>query len=52
MTKSESIRAVIAFPKNNNAQDVMLDAPSDVTEKRLKEAHIKLDVNPEKKTKK
>ncbi len=51
ITKSDSIREVIAFPKNNNAQDVMLDAPSDVTPKRLAEAHIKLDTRPEKKKK-
>lgn len=51
MTKSESIREVIAFPKNKNAQDVMLDTPSDVSEKQLKEVHIKVDVKEEKKKK-
>ncbi len=44
----ESIREVIAFPKNSNAQDIMLDAPSAVSEKQLKEAHIKIE--EEKKT--
>lgn len=52
MTGSKSIREVIAFPKNQAAQDLMLDTPSDVTDKRLKEAHIKLDVKEEKSKKK
>jgi aspartyl-tRNA synthetase len=52
MTKSESIREVIAFPKNKNAQDVMLDTPSDVSVKQLAEAHIKVDVKEEKGKKK
>ena len=51
MTGSSSIREVIAFPKNQAAQDVMLDAPSDVDAKRLAEAHIKIDVKEEKKKK-
>jgi aspartyl-tRNA synthetase len=49
MTGSKSIREVIAFPKNQAAQDLMLDTPSDVTDKRLKEAHIKIDVKETKK---
>lgn len=49
MTDSKSIREVIAFPKNQAAQDLMLDTPSDVTDKRLKEAHIKIDAKEEKK---
>lgn len=52
MTKSESIREVIAFPKNKNAQDVMLDTPSDVSVKQLAEAHIKVDIKEEKGKKK
>jgi aspartyl-tRNA synthetase len=38
-----NIREVIAFPKNQNARDVMADAPSPVEGVQLKELHIKLD---------
>ena len=45
-----NIREVIAFPFNQQAQDLMMNAPSNVTEKQLKELHIKLDL-PKKKQK-
>ncbi|MBM3937067.1 MAG: aspartate--tRNA ligase, partial [Sphingomonadales bacterium] len=34
---SESIRDYIAFPKNNSGRDVMIDAPSAIDSKQLKE---------------
>ncbi len=37
-----NIREVIAFPLNSNAQDVMMEAPNEVTEKQLREIHIKI----------
>jgi len=37
-----NIREVIAFPKNQAGRDVMADAPSTVTERQLKELHIKI----------
>ncbi len=43
-----SIREVVPFPKNGTAEDLMMDAPSTVTEKQLKDLHIKLDL-PKKK---
>ena len=39
-----NIREVITFPMNKNAQDLMMNAPSTVSEKQLREAHIKLRV--------
>ena len=38
----DNIREVIAFPMNQKAQDLMMNAPSDVTEKQLRELHIKI----------
>ena len=38
------IRDVILFPLNGKAQDLMMQAPNNPTEKQLKELHIKLDV--------
>ncbi len=42
LTGEENIREVIAFPMNSNAQDLMMGAPSAVTEHQLREVHIKL----------
>jgi len=38
----ETIREVIAFPKNQNAADLTFDAPSPVTEEQLAELHLRL----------
>ncbi|MFC1900013.1 amino acid--tRNA ligase-related protein, partial [Chloroflexota bacterium] len=38
----ENIREVIAFPKNQSAMDLTLDAPSPVTEEQLTELHLRL----------
>ncbi|MDO8624710.1 MAG: aspartate--tRNA ligase, partial [Candidatus Diapherotrites archaeon] len=45
LTKADSIRDVIAFPKNKAGISVMDDAPSVVSPKQLKELHIKLDLD-------
>ena len=43
----DSIREIILFPMNKNAQDVMMGAPAEVDEKQLREVHIKISA-PEK----
>jgi len=42
IAEEETIRDVIAFPLNGNAQDLMMGAPGDVTELQLREVHIKV----------
>ena len=45
-----NIRQVVAFPMNQQAQDLLMQAPSTVEPARLRELHIKLDLPPAKKT--
>jgi aspartyl-tRNA synthetase len=42
LCKEPSIREVIAFPKTGDSKDLMMDVPSEVDEKQLKELHIKV----------
>ncbi len=49
MLNTESIRECLAFPKNSDGRDVMLEAPSDVTNEQLKDLHIKIEFPKEKK---
>jgi len=42
MADEESIREVIAFPKTQSAQDLLLGAPSPVDDKQLRELHLRL----------
>lgn len=48
MLHCKTIRDVIAFPKTQSAIDQMTQAPNVVTEKQLKELHIKVDIKKEK----
>jgi aspartyl-tRNA synthetase len=41
----DSIRDVIAFPKNNAARDVMADCPSDISDLQLKELSMRIQKN-------
>ncbi|MDR1982663.1 MAG: aspartate--tRNA ligase [Holosporaceae bacterium] len=43
ITGEPNIREIIAFPLNQQAQDLMMNAPSGVSDNQLKELHIKLD---------
>ena len=42
LTGEESIREVITFPMNKNAQDLMMGAPSTVDQKQLDDVHIQI----------
>ncbi|MCM8527258.1 MAG: aspartate--tRNA ligase, partial [Lentisphaeraceae bacterium] len=44
ITGEKNIREVIAFPFNQQAQDLMMNAPAEVSAKQLKELHIKLNL--------
>lgn len=44
----DSIRDFIAFPKNNNGRDMMIDAPSPVDNEQLKELSLKLNLQEKK----
>ena len=41
---SETIRDYIAFPKNNQGRDMMLDTPSTVDDKQLRELHLRTEL--------
>ncbi len=47
LAAEDFIREIIPFPMNKNAQDVMMGAPSEVTQKQLDELHIKIDLPAE-----
>ena len=45
LAEKENIREITLFPMNQNAQDLMMQAPSEVDESQLKELSIKKDIN-------
>ncbi len=50
LAEEENIREVIAFPMNQQAEDLLMGAPTEVEPKRLKELNLKLDLPKPKKT--
>ncbi|MEE8188047.1 MAG: aspartate--tRNA ligase [Kiloniellales bacterium] len=42
-----NIREVVAFPMNQKAEDLMMQAPAEIPEERLKELYLKLELPPE-----
>ena len=46
LADTPNIREVVAFPMNQQAQDLLMQAPSEVTPERLKELHIRLALPP------
>ena len=49
LANEPNIREVIAFPLNQNAQDLLMGAPSEVTQAQLRELHINIAPFKEKK---
>ena len=43
LADESNIREVIAFPMNQKAQDLMMNAPGEVSDKQLRELHIQID---------
>ena len=49
LADEKNIREVVAFPMNQKAEDLLMQAPTEVPPERLKELRIKLDLPPAKK---
>lgn len=50
LSNEENVREVFPFPKNGRGEDVMMNAPSTVTEQQLRDIHIAVNKNITKKT--
>jgi len=44
LANEQNLREVVAFPMNQRAQDLMMGAPAPVTEKQLRELHLKVEL--------
>jgi aspartyl-tRNA synthetase len=51
LADTPNIREIVAFPMNQQAEDLLMQAPAPVTPERLKELHIRLALPPEAKPK-
>ena len=47
LAQEPNIREVIAFPMNQKAQDLMMGAPAPVSDRQLRDLHIKLELPKE-----
>lgn len=47
LTGEETIREVIPFPLAQNGEDLLMNAPSEITEKQLQESHIRVQLPPQ-----
>jgi aspartyl-tRNA synthetase (EC 6.1.1.12) len=48
LANEPNIREIVAFPMNQKAEDLMMGAPNEVTEKQLEELHIRIKYPPAK----
>jgi aspartyl-tRNA synthetase len=46
LAEEPNLREIVAFPMNQQAQDLLMQAPAPIPAERLKELHIKLDLPP------
>jgi aspartyl-tRNA synthetase len=46
LADTQNIREVIVFPMNQQAQDLLMQAPGPIPEERLRELHIRLNLPP------
>jgi aspartyl-tRNA synthetase len=44
LTDSQNIREIIAFPLTQNGEDIMMNAPSEVSSKQLKELNLSINI--------
>lgn len=47
LAEEPNLREIVAFPMNQQAQDLLMGAPSEVTQKQLEELHIRVQLPPE-----
>jgi aspartyl-tRNA synthetase len=46
LADTPNLREIVAFPMNQQAQDLLMQAPSPIAAERLKELHLRLDLPP------
>ena len=46
LADTPNLREIVAFPMNQQAQDLLMQAPAPIPAERLKELHIRLDLPP------